>query len=72
MHVNALNYFKKISLQKKIIIHLNCALDFLKEEHACLVNEKLCIFSTLEENVDIVECDTFPILKLKRTINTSY
>lgn len=37
----------------------------LKEEHSSLVNEKLCIDSTLEENKDIMEWDICPILKME-------
>lgn len=37
----------------------------MKAEHSYLVKEQLCISITLEEKVDIVECDICPILKLE-------
>lgn len=50
MHVTALNDFKKISLENKMIsklereiFSLNSALELFKEKHASLVNEILCI-----------------------------
>lgn len=53
---NQLDYY-----QVKEVVSEN----YLKEEHASLVNENLCIFSTLKEKVDIVECGACLILKLK-------
>lgn len=47
------------------ISNLNSILESLKEEHTSLVNENLCISSTIEENVDIVGCGNCPILKLE-------
>lgn len=47
------------------ISNLNSILESLKEEHTSLVNENLCMSSTIEEKVDIVGCGNFPILKLK-------
>lgn len=62
MYVNDLNVFKEIYFQYEMIsklerdiFRLNIALEPLKDEHASLVNENLCIYNTLEENVDIFE-----------------
>lgn len=46
------------------ISNLNSILESLKEEHTSLVNENLCISSTIEEKVDIVGCGNCPILEL--------
>lgn len=54
-----------ISKFEAIFFNLNSILESLKEEPTSLVNENLCISSTIEENVDIVGCGNCPILKLE-------
>lgn len=70
MHAYTLSDFKKISLQRKIILKLeneindlNNTLDSLKEEHTYLVSEQFNVFDALAEKVVKIDCDTCSILK---------
>lgn len=62
----------KIKNQKKMILkfgriflNLNSVLESLKEQCAYLIDDKICISSTLGENFEIVDDDTCLILKVQ-------
>lgn len=62
----------KIKNQKKMIskfgrkfLNLNSVLESLKEQCAYLIDDKICISSTLGENFKIMEDDTCLILKVQ-------
>lgn len=72
MYVDSINAFKNISLQKEMILKLeeeinniNHTLETLKKTHISLDDERYSVSDTLIENMEIVECVEYPILKLE-------
>lgn len=62
---NGLNNLDITILFENEISDLNSVLNSLKEEHASLVSEKFNVYDTLAEKAVKIDCNTYPILKLK-------